>query len=147
MASAKEIVDQSLAAWRARELEPGTQLFAEDAVLSLPGGAELFGQTGSQQFYVVWNTAFPDNEITIHREYVAGSTVIQEATFSGTHTGDLMTPGGQVVPPTGRRLSGRYVGIWTVDADHITCYALYFDQVELMTQLGLMPAMAGSTAG
>ncbi len=90
---------------------------------------------------------FPDNEITVHHEYVAGSTIIQEATFSGTHTGDLMTPNGQTIPPTGRKADGHYCALWTIEADHVTRYALYFDQVELLTQLGLMPAMAAGAAG
>ena len=146
MPTPKEIVDAGLAAWRARDIEAGAQLFAEDAVVSLPAGLELHGRDGFKMFYMVWTTAFPDNEITIHNEYVAGSTVVQEATFSGTHTGDLMTPDGQVIPPTGRKGNGRYCGIFTVEGDLVTRYALYFDQVELLTQLGLMPALAVATS-
>jgi hypothetical protein len=38
---------------------------------------------------MAWSEAFPDNEITIDREYIAGSVVVQECTFTGTHTGNL----------------------------------------------------------
>lgn len=147
MSTAKEIADQGLAAWRARDIEALAQLYAEDSVTVIPGsGVELHGPDGFRQFYLLWNTAFPDNEIAVDHEYVAGSTIIQEATFSGTHTGNLMTPDGQMIPPTGRRGTGHYCGIWTIEGGLITRYALFFDQVELLAQLGLMSPMAAGAA-
>ena len=70
--------------------------------------------------------------------------VVQEGIFSGTHTGDLMTPGGDVIPATGRSLKASYADVFEIDGDHITSERLYYDQVELLIQLGLMPAPAAS---
>jgi len=88
----------------------------------------------------VWFEAMPDNEISVTNEYVAGSVVVQEAVFSGTHTGNLAAPNGLVVPPTGRHVQAPYVDILVVEGDQIASDHLYWDQVELLTQLGLMPA-------
>jgi hypothetical protein len=61
---------------------------------------------------------------------------VNEAVFEGTHTATLHGPGGDV-PPTGRSVSVPFVNVCEVSADHFTDFTLYFDQVELMTQLGI----------
>jgi len=44
------------------------------------------------------------------------------------------------VPPTGRHVQAPYVDILVVEGDQIASDHLYWDQVEMLTQLGLMPA-------
>jgi ketosteroid isomerase-like protein len=82
------------------------------------------------------------DSMRIEREHEAGSTVVHEATFVGTHTGNLRTPDGQVIAPTGRRLEVRYAFAFTVEGDLIQSVRGYFDQVDVLTQVGLMPEPA-----
>jgi len=140
MGSAKDVVDKALATWRAGDAEAFSQCYSADAEITGPGGMRLLGQDGARQFLSVWFEAMPDNEISVTNEYVAGSVVVQEAVFSGTHTGNLTAPNGLVVPPTGRHVQAPYVDILVVEGDQIASDHLYWDQVELLTQLGLMPA-------
>jgi predicted ester cyclase len=100
----------------------------------------FLGQDGARQFLSVWVEAMPDNELSVTTEYVAGSVVVQEAVFSGTHTGNLAAPNGLVVPPTGRQVQVPYVDILVVESGQVASDHLYWDQVEMLTQLGLMPA-------
>jgi hypothetical protein len=79
--------------------------------------------------------------LAVNNELVAGDWVVQEATFEGTHEGTLMSPGGEI-PATHRRLNDRFVQIFKVESDAVTDIRLYFDQVQLMTQLGLRPEAA-----
>jgi steroid delta-isomerase-like uncharacterized protein len=146
MGDPSEIAERGLQAWRSRDLEGFAATFAEDATLTAPGGMQLQGHDGVRQFYGVWNEAVPDNEVTIERRHVCGSVVVEQGVFSGTHTGNLMTPDGQVIPATGRSLSVPYVEVFDMEADHVASTRLYFDQAELLTQLGLMPAPEGATA-
>jgi hypothetical protein len=90
----------------------------------------------------MWAEGVPDNEITIEHEWVAGPVVVQEGLFSGTHTGTLMTPDGQAIPPPGRSIKAAYADVFEVEGDRITAERLYFDQVELLTQGGRMGAAA-----
>ena len=53
----------------------------------------------------------------------------------------LSGPGGDI-PATHKRLIGRAVQIFNVEGDAITDTRLYYDQVQVMTQLGLMPEPA-----
>jgi uncharacterized protein (TIGR02246 family) len=108
MSDPKAVTDRSLQAWRARDAEAFAECYAEDATIVAPGGVELRGADGAKQFLAIWAEGVPDNEITITREHVCGSVVVEEAVFSGTHTGGLMVPGGEVIPATGRSLSSRY---------------------------------------
>ena len=144
MTDPKSVTDRGLVAWRARDPEAFASCYAADATIGGPGGMELQGPEGAKQFFAIWAQGVPDNEITITREHVCGSVVVQEGIFSGTHTGDLMTPGGDVIPATGRSLKASYADVFEIDGDHITSERLYYDQVELLIQLGLMPAPAAS---
>ena len=65
--------------------------------------------------------------------------MIVEGIFAGTHQGPMQTPMGEV-PATGRKVRGEYVEIVEVDRGLVTRDSLIFDQVQLMTQLGLAPA-------
>ena len=139
MANLKEIADKGLAAWRARDVEGFAALYSDDAVVKAPGGAELHGREGARQFFGMWNEAMPDNDIEILNEVESGSILVQEGIFRGTHTGTLATPDGQQIPATGKTLTAPYCDVFEFSGDQIVGERLYFDQVELLTQLGLMP--------
>jgi hypothetical protein len=146
MASAKEVVDRGLEAWRARDADAFAACYAEDAVIAAPGGAELRGHDGAKAFMGMWREAFPDNDITIRSEDECGSVLWQVGTFSGTHTGNLMTPDGQAIPPTGRSVSAGYADRFVVEGDVVVSETLYFDRMELLTQLGLVPQPEAAAA-
>jgi steroid delta-isomerase-like uncharacterized protein len=146
MGNPSEVAERGLQAWRSRDAEGFAATFAEDATLTAPGGMQLQGHDGARQFYAVWNEAVPDNDVTIDRRLECGSVVVEQGTFSGTHTGNLRTPDGQTIPATGRSLSVPYVEVFDVEDDHVASTRLYFDQAELLTQLGLMPAPEGAAA-
>ena len=62
----------------------------------------------------------------------------------GTHTGIWRSPNGAEVPPTGKKLDFPFVGVFRVENGKISSIRLHYDQVEVLTQLGLMP---GATSG
>jgi hypothetical protein len=64
-----------------------------------------------------------------------------EGMYSGTHAGILTTPQGDV-PPTGRKLDLRFCDVFQVQGARAVARRLSFDNVEFLTQLGLMPEPA-----
>jgi predicted ester cyclase len=146
MATLKEIADNGLAAWRARDVEGFAEQYSDSAVVKTPGGGELHGREGARQFFGLWNEAMPDNEIEITNEVESGSMLVQEGIFRGTHTGNLATPDGQQIPPTGRRLEASYCDVFEFSGDQIVNEHLYFDQVDMLVQLGLMPQPEAAAA-
>jgi hypothetical protein len=52
--------------------------------------------------------------------------------------GPLPSPDGNEIPPTGNRVEIPYVAIYTARGDQIVSWRLYWDQMAVMSQLGLL---------
>jgi predicted ester cyclase len=117
------------------------ELNAENIVFEAPGDVHLEGTEAATQYAMAWLNAFPDARINVSNEIVGGDWVVQEFTFEGTHENTLSTPAGEI-PATNRQLTGRAVQIFRVEGDAVADTRLYFDQVQVLTQLGLMPERA-----
>jgi predicted ester cyclase len=144
MGDAKRVIELGIKLWNAHDREGLMALVDERVEIEGPGGLRLSGAAGWGEFYDTWNEAFPDNSVDA-TAFGAGEEAAEEGKFSGTQTGTLRSPGGDV-PPTGRRVDVPYSVIYRLENDKITSVHLYFDQVELLTQLGLMPEPAASAA-
>ena len=59
-------------------------------------------------------------------------------TFTGTHTETLASPEGDI-PATNKSVDGRAVELTRVADGKIVENHLYYDNMELLTQLGLIP--------
>jgi steroid delta-isomerase-like uncharacterized protein len=117
------------------------ELNADNIVYEAPGDVRLEGRDAATEYAMSWVRAFPDARLTVHNEFGAGDRVVHEFTFEGTHTDTLVGPEGEI-PATNRRLAGRGVEVLRIEGDRLAELHLYFDQVQVLTQLGLMPAAA-----
>ncbi|GLZ47331.1 hypothetical protein Acsp06_35160 [Actinomycetospora sp. NBRC 106375] len=138
----RALMELNLERWNAKDQAGWCGLFTEDATLTAPGGVSGSGPETVTMFYRLWQEAFPDNRCRIVRLVDGGDNGAVEAVFEGTHTDTLRAPGGDV-PATGRRVSVPFVNIVEVAGDRYRSFGLYFDQVEMLTQLGLAAAPAG----
>jgi steroid delta-isomerase-like uncharacterized protein len=146
MADARKVAADFVEAFNAHDEARLRELNAENAVFEGAGDVRLEGREPVTQYAMMWLNAFPDARLTVHNELVAGDWVVQEFTFKGRHEATLTTPGGDV-PPTHRELQGRGVQVFRVEGDKIADTRLYYDQVQIMSQLGLMPEPSSSVAG
>lgn len=141
----KERVHQLNAAVNAHDLNPIGDMYAEDAELVWPGLGPTKGRQAIVGFYATLFGAFPDVHVTIKRIIEEGNTVAVEYTSEGTHSGPLPLPDGEV-PATHRRIRTDASSIGSADGQGlIKTQREYFDQVEILAQLGLMPAPAGAS--
>lgn len=90
-------------------------------------------------FDKMWAVACPDFEVVPVQQIATGEHVASENRFRGTHTGVLSLPTGDI-PPTGVEMDSGYVGLFRVLDGRIVSQRVYFDRVDLMEKLGLMPA-------
>jgi predicted ester cyclase len=141
MADARQVGADFVAAFNDHDESRIRELNGENAVLEAPGDVHVEGREAATQYAMAWLNAFPDARLTVTNELVSGDWVTQEFTFEGTHEAPLSGPAGEV-PATNRRLSGRGVQIFRVENDTVVDTRLYFDQVQILTQLGLMPEPA-----
>jgi len=98
----------------------------------IPTGDIYDGEAEVRGYFSESRTAFPDqrNELISLRH--ADDAVIVEFDLLGTHTGPL-----RAVGPTGREFRTRVVAFFIFEGDLIVCERVYFDQLSILTQLGL----------
>jgi predicted ester cyclase len=138
---ARDVGAKFVDAFNAHDESRIRNLNADNTALEAPGDIRLQGKEAATQYAMAWLNAFPDSRMTVNNELESGDWIVQEITFEGTHQGTLSTPTGDV-PPTNRRLTGRATQIVRVEGGKVVDTRLYFDQVQVLTQLGLMPEAA-----
>jgi len=145
MGQAREIMDRVSAAVMAGDRDALEQLYAADAVAESPDGPRLQGAAAIADYLLAFKRAFPDASFESMTQYEAGDTAIDEGNLVGTHTGVLSSPEGEVAP-TGRSLRLRECDILTVANGRAVAHHFYYDQLDFMSQLGLMASDSGAGA-
>lgn len=143
MTNAKDTAAKFVAAFNAHDEAAVRALHAENIKFEAPGGIKLAGRDAATGYAMTWLKGFPDAKIVVSEEIVCDSWLVQEFTLQGTHTAPLVGPMG-TISPTGRRFSSRAVSVGRYENGQMAEIRLYFDQTEVMTQLGLMPELVGS---
>ena len=146
MSDARTVIDRLTAAMNDHDPARAAQEYAEGVVVVAPEGT-VEGREAATSYLEQFLTAFPDLEITAWSKVTSGETTLDEWSLTGTHTGPLALPDGGEVPPTGRQVTMRGCDVATVGVGRIVSHRLYYDQSELMTQLGLLSTGAGLGAG
>src|ERR1700682_60969 len=141
MLTAKEVLHRTVDAWNAGDEAGVLAQAAPDVELRSSGGLDYSGVEGFRQWYRLWADACPDRIVRYHNLVADGEQLIGEGTFTGTHTGVLHLPTGDI-PPTARRASAEYVAVLRTSGGKITYMRHYFDVMDLMAQLGLVGAEA-----
>jgi predicted ester cyclase len=135
----RAVAERGLKAFNAHDMEALARDSAPDIEATAPGDIKLKGPQAVKEYNQNFVTAFPDARVEAKNIFTAGNTVIVEGVFTGTHGGTLKTPMGDV-PATGRKVRGEYIQILEVDRGLVKRDNLLYDQVQLMTQLGMAPA-------
>lgn len=78
--------------------------------------------------------SFPDQSVTIHDMVAEGDRVAIRATYAGTHTG----PMGEI-PPTGKAVESPFLAMFRIESGRIAELWVEWDNVAMLTQLGLFP--------
>lgn len=131
-----DVVDRLVAALNAHDMQACLRCYSDAATMVGPEmQADGHEQIASYHAHV-WD-AVPDVSMTVWDRISQGDRAAVETTFHGTHTGPFLIAGGQVVEPSGRRVSFHACWVFTIENDLIIAHRLYFDQLELYTQLGV----------
>ncbi|MFE7276196.1 ester cyclase [Streptomyces sp. NPDC057623] len=140
MGQAREVMDRLTAAITTADPKAIAELYATDAVAVTPDGGELHGRDDIATYWRQMTQAVPDGSYESVHSYEVGNTAIDEGIFSGRNTGPIQLPTGETLAPTQKEIKIRGVDFATVDdSGHIVDYRLYFDEMEFLDQLGLLP--------
>lgn len=139
MSESKQAIERHVTTFNAQDFDASP--WSSDAEIVAPGG-QFRGREEVRGFFQVFWQAFPDARLELGRLIGEGSFAAAEGSLTGTHSGVLQTPGGEV-PATGRSVELRWAAMYETRGDEIISEHLCFDQVDFLTQLGLMPAAGG----
>ncbi|MER5572447.1 ester cyclase [Streptomyces massasporeus] len=140
MGEAREVMDRLTDAVTAHtDLKTIGELYAEDAVAFTPDEGELRGRDSIVEYWRTMTEAVPGATFEVLHSYEAGDTAIDEGIYRGRNTGPLELPNGETLPPTQKEVRIRGVDIATVRDGRIVDYRLYFDEMDFLGQLGLLP--------
>jgi ketosteroid isomerase-like protein len=142
MGQARELMDRVTQAVLAGDLDTLREVYASDVVATTPDAGTLHGIDALIEWNRAFVDAFSDRDYHSERALETQECAIDQGEFIGTHTGPLQLPDGQSVPPTGKQARLRSVDIATVADGKIVRHDFYFDQLDMLTQLGLMEAVA-----
>jgi ketosteroid isomerase-like protein len=138
MGQARELLDRVTDAVTAKDPDALMALYAPDAVAETPDEGTLSGRDAIVGYMTALRSAFPDASFEIVAQHETADTAIDEGYFLGTNTGDIGVSGGETIPATGRSVRVRECDVATVSGGLIASHRFYFDQMELLAQLGLL---------
>ena len=140
MSEAKRVLEQAIECWNATDREGWAALYTDDVVYEAPGGARISGLADlKEKYFDALVTAAPDRGSSDVVLIAEGDHVVEQARYTGTHTGTWRSPDGAEIPATGKAVDFPFVGVFRVEHGKISSIRLYYDQIEVFTQLGLMP--------
>ena len=141
MGEAREVMNRITAALDAQDLEAAAECYATDAVAETPDQGQIRGREAIAEYLRQLTDAFPDVRYEPQHGHESGNVAIDEGYVVGTHTAPLSLPSGESVPATGKGIRVRSCDIISVEDGLVTSHRFYFDQMEFLGQLGLLPEM------
>lgn len=144
MAEARELMDRATRAVFGNDLDALRACYAPDVVFTAPDIGTGHGVDNLVAWMVEFQTAIPDMAYETTRELETDNCAIDQGYVTGTNTGPITMPDGSTLPPTGKSVRLRTLDVATVENGLIGKHDFYFDQMEFLTQLGLMEAPQAS---
>jgi heme-degrading monooxygenase HmoA/predicted ester cyclase len=142
----RSLIERNIELWNARDREGW--LAAADLhrlEFEASGGQRLLGREAADTVWAMWHEAFPDNRVGITAIHADDRGGVHEGRFTGTHTGTLRGPAGEIAA-TNRTVDSPFCSVYEFEEGKITSVHLFFDQADLLTQLGMAPRGTGSGA-
>lgn len=115
---------------------------APNAMWHLPGGMTFTGWDEFQPFCESCYAGFPGLPHTIEEIIQEGDKVAVRVHITAKHTATWKTPLGDV-PATGEAIDFISMNIATFEGGLLRSWSIAFDQLAVMSQLGLVPEPAG----
>jgi predicted ester cyclase len=131
-----QILQRNITALNNRDFEAYLSNQHPDVTITLPGGVQVHGRDQVLASTQVMFTAFPDGKLQFGDQVLADDAAATEVVFTGTHTGPLAMPAGEI-PPTGRAVRTTTVSMLRFRNGMIISERVIGDELELVRQLGV----------
>jgi steroid delta-isomerase-like uncharacterized protein len=132
----KAIVRRFWGVWEEGNIDLVDELLAPDYINHTPATPDQpTGPEGVKGVVTMFRSAMPDLRVVIEDMIAEGDKVAVRYTLEGTHDGELFG-----VPPTGHRLSIKSIAVERVSDGKIRDHWRITDSLDMMQQLGVIPA-------
>ena len=138
MSAYSELLDYYVERDNAGDLDAVMDLYAEDAVQFMPDGT-FEGRDAIRDRLARELGGLSDISWTVSSFVEQGDTFADEWAIVGKHTGTLTLPDGTELPPTGKRVEIKGMEYVRMRDGKIVVDNLYYDDLALLMQLGLIP--------
>ena len=140
MGEARDVMDRlTTAVSETKDFQAAAECYSTDAVAVTPDQGELSGRDAIAEYLSQLTDSFSDLRYEYVAKHESGNVAIDEGYVVGTNTGPLPMPSGETVPATGKQIRVRSCDVATVEGGMVTNHRFYFDQMEFLNQLGLLP--------
>jgi len=140
MGRAREVVEVAYKAWNAGDLEAILNHYDENATYwSTAHVAGLHGKAEIREYSRSQLRIFPTIQFVITNLIESGDAVALEYQIHARHDGPMEAPSG-TIPATGKTIDFAGAEFFEIRSGKIVTERNYVDSLELMRQLGLMPA-------
>ncbi|ETK32770.1 ester cyclase [Microbispora sp. ATCC PTA-5024] len=136
MSTAYDVRDQLFQAFNDHNLGQLGLYYSASAVWIGPEGVA----EGLEQIVTVYEqllVAFPDARMTPWYKATLSDPAVTEWMLTGTHTGPFLLPCGRYLEGSCRQIAVRGCCVAHVEHDRVVTHQVYYDQLELCSQLGL----------
>ena len=119
------------------DIDAMLSVFSPELETTDPGMGTVHGLAPLREYLATLKRAMPDARAVIEGIFEAGDAVIVEGRFVGTFTGPLASLEGDVAP-NGAKVDLHFADVSRIRSGKIVSYHTYYDQLGMLTQLGLM---------
>ena len=140
----RDLLDRYVELYNAGDLDGVMDLYADDAVQLMPDGT-FEGRAAIRDRLAQEVDAFSDLAHRVVSYVEEGEAFADEWVFVGTHTGPLVLPDGSEVPATGKRVEMPGMELVKMRNGKIVVDNLYYDNLAVAAQLGLLPLPTPTT--
>jgi ketosteroid isomerase-like protein len=144
MESYRSLLERYVELYNAGDLDGVMDLYAEDSTQLMPDGT-FEGRSAIKDRLARELASFSD----IAHRYVSyveeGDAFADEWVFVGTHTGPLVLPDGTELAATGKHVEVKGMELVRVRDGKIVVDNLYYDNLAVAAQLGLLPQSVPAT--
>lgn len=141
----RKVLDRYVELYNAGDLDGVMALYAEDATQRMPDGT-FEGRGKIRDRLAQELHAFSDLAHRVVSYVEGGDAFADEWVFVGTHTGPVILPDGTEVPATGKRIEVPGMELVVMRDGRIVANNLYYDNLAVAVQLGLLPQATPITA-
>jgi ketosteroid isomerase-like protein len=137
MGEQRNVVQEFYGRFGDGDLDAAVAVFAAGVRINEPGLGVVEGLEALRNYLEWLKGPVPDARAIVERVFEVGDTVIVEGRFTGTNSGPVPGPDGDL-SPSGRTVDLPFADFARISDHRIVEYRTYYDQVALLSQLGLM---------